>query len=898
MNRKILLTTVLLVTVFVSSTFFPVRAVIPSEITGSVSVSGSETLDHDVLVTGTLTIESTAVITFVDNTPSPAFKIIVNGTMIINGGAQINFNKDCKIQVNQGGELRVENPASQTKLIPVNYGDPQAYYSGWYGIENNQGEVLINNALIWGACYGVLQSTGGLTDIRNSTIERSGYGIRSNAGTVYLVNNNFTQNSNAVFLTNAASSLIAKNTFTNNTWSVSLVGDNNVDIRCNNFTDGNTTTIELQQGSSNDHVNISFNNFFHFRDDLNYYSPPYTTNYVIDNEGSVVTAYNCYWSNNGETITNINFNPAAPAEKYIIDYLVSPTNVIISAPMNPSIDFGVDNSPPQLVEVSPTKSAPSTPGSPVELAVVISETGWGINPSSVIIKLVKGGTEYTATVTSHLYNDRQYIFFADVELTSVGEYTWNITAEDLAGLGLEDPHNIMGPTGQKLVIATGSSPPRIPYEWKIWNPGNYHLISIPVTPFQQDHKFALGLIRPDTVIARYQNGAYVYYGDQSPVLEQFSPGKGFWVKLGLSDTIAADEVPGDPLEVNKNLTLPNLQPGWHLVGNPFNGETSLNFNRISVNYTPGNSDSDHSYLEAVADGVISYGFWGYSTPLSIYTYERTSLELWKGYWIKINQACDLNFLRNPYTFSQTKIFNWDVQLTASQIQNKDSANYFGLANKAQTGVDGFDAEKPPAIAKTFRSYFLPPNSGRGYGTDYRSASATQERWYYVVTGLVPGSARIAWSDLGSVPKNYRLILKDLKTGVQVDLRQNSSYVFVAGQETRRDFKVIMTDLASVPLQITGLKTAPNPMRARNGTTITYNLSGDAIVEARIYDWRGNQVYAFPAAVKLAGGNPQSFTWNCRNRNGRTVSRGVYILKIMARSAYSQAQVTMKMTVVN
>jgi hypothetical protein len=873
MGKRLVWVTVLgMLLVMGGANFYPVAAVISDDISGSVSVSGTETVDHDILIraTGTLTLESTAVLNFASH--NPGYKITVNGRMNINAGAKLFLDAGCEIAVQNGGILQVGGTGDRVWLVPVNYPDSPTTLEGWQGIRNTGGNVTIRNTILWGANFGVQQNLG-VTDIQDSDIQFCSSGIRSTGGNVTILKNNLTDNGHSIFLTSVTASLVCNNIFNNNTRSVVLDGNNSVDIRCNNFTDGNQTTIELLENSTNSHVNIFNNNFLHYRD---LYDPgSLNFNFIVDNKGSVITVYNCYWSNQDTPYITETAIKAAN--------LVS-ANVFAGSPASSVIDFSDDTTPPELVEVNPRQGAPGN----VNISVVISDIGWGVDPATVTVSLRKGGTTYPVPNLSHVFNNRQYVFSGVVNL-SAGDYQWSVDAYDLAHLQLTDPHHLVNNPAKILTISTSSGSVTSP----AWSKGVYHLVTIPVTPYQRDQQTVLDFTQPDSIIARYQNNQYVYYGD--PALENFAPGKGFWIKLGAGEDYKVRSIAGDCLTGDRHLT--NLQPGWYLVGNPYaNGD--LDFNHISCTYAkPSGSNLPHGYLEAVADGVIAFGFWSYGA--SDYIFEKTKLETWKGYWIQIKKDCDLNFLHYPFQGSGTSAFNWDVQLTAAQFQGSDGGNYFGLAKTSPANVSVFNSEKPPAMGTSLRTYFLAPNSNCPYGTDYRSAGTRSERWSYAVTGLVPGQASITWAGVGAVPRNYQLVMKDVKTGAQIDLRQSSSYYFTVNGETRRNFEVALTDLSSPALRISNLQASKNYFSpSRESVTIRYNLSVDATVELRINDLAGNSVYVSPAVNGYAAANLNSFVWNGRNSPGKRVASGMYYCKIVAWNSTERTSQTVKVMALN
>jgi hypothetical protein len=405
---------------------------------------------------------------------------------------------------------------------------------------------------------------------------------------------------------------VCGNQFTGNNRSVALEGENYLNLRSNTFTDANATTIYLLENSINGHVSISCNNFYHNRtgydpDNLLFF-------YIAHNQGSPVGIYDCYWSNLGTfygTVSQIvNANLIGPPDQLNNISVISPETV----PYNAS---ATDTTPPELIELSPVKALPGEIG----LNVVIQDVGWGVDPKSVSFTV--GG--HPVQGISYTYTNRQYLFTGTVTLPE-GSYSWTVQALDVAGNGMVDPRQVQNTL---LTVSSSLSNATPPLTWQSWDTGIYRLITVPVAPYLQDHYAVLGLDAPGTSIVRWQEGRYLYYGD--PELEQFAPGKGYWLRLGEGDQLKT-------ATINGNLQLQNLQvvltEGWHLIGSPF--DSALSFKRITFLYDKaGSTVKEHSYLEAVMDGYIGYGVWGYSHPN--YVCEREQLAAWEGYWIRVKK---------------------------------------------------------------------------------------------------------------------------------------------------------------------------------------------------------------------------------------------------------------------
>lgn len=849
-----------------------VQAAVPAEVgtgqTVTITIADSGTVvDHDIVVRN-------------------------GGTLIIEPGVTLKFAEPATniIKVDAGGTLRIGSlSGARAQLLPENYPAETSRLSGMKGIENS-GTLIIENALIWGASSGVDNKNSGVVEVTGSEFTRCNYGIKSNNGQIKVFNSNFNYNGDAIAVTDVSAvasqtSQICGNRFLNNNRSIHLAGRNNINIRYNNFQESfddelgqiwNGETILLDFGSNNDQVFIAYNNFDHSRtvydpENGNYY-------YIIGNNGSPVGIYDCYWKNNDVAYTTITAITNANLVGFTDEKAPNSIVAVLSPRSTPVNITGQDNDSPVLVDVSPLKARRGL----VHLTVVISDEGWGVESSSVKVKV--GGQE--ATLHSTGYNSRQYFYYLTVNLSEEGHYEWKVDAKDVAGNPLEIPSGLVG---RKLEISDKFSELWTPKAWEDFAAGTYQLITVPIYPVDTDHKQVLGMEALGSNVARWQNGSYKYYGN--PELEPIAPGRGFWIKFDASESYESKKIEGDRQLERQNYLQQTLQPGWHLIGNPF--PTDITLKHITFKTPDG---KHYSFEQAVLAGYINYGLWWFDRDR--YRFEKERLKSWTGYWLRVKKECDIVYWSTPQNVYASSITDWDVQLTVSQNNSYDGAGYFGLIRAASASIDNFDAIKPPVLSDGIKSYFVLNAAGQEFGADFRPGNTRQESWDYVVTGLTPGEAKLEWSTLNSVPPNQQLILKDLTTGKEVDLRKTNVYQFSVGGETERRFKITLTDVGQQAVTIANIRMNNNPFAPlREELVITYDLNLDATLEIKIYDWVGNLVYVYPNTAVRAG-TDLNFRWSGTNNRGKMVANGIYFCKITARAGNSQTTQVIKIAVVN
>lgn len=812
---------------------------------------------------------------------------IKSGGKLTVSGASLTFDSTSGIwgiYLEAGGALTLESGAT---LTVAGYDSAR----GWQGIINNGGNVAIQNATLQGANYAVFQNNEdalleSATVVQNSVIEYCNTGIRTAGGYLKVIENNFVNTSSTIYLDNvsryndAELSLVCGNTFTNNkgfaTPNIEFSGTNHVMVRGNTFQDSKQNILVFQSNSINDAVFIAFNNFL-------LADGGETGYYIVANDGSSpVGVYDCYWSYNGnvcDTKQEINDN----------SLINSTSGVVVYNPLAEPVS-GSDNSGPQLVETSPPAAKS---GTVVDLTLILADSGWsGLDPAFLTVNLQNKTTSAIigVTVVSVSYTNRQYLVVAKTQTTLTQEsYYWLVSARDLAGNSIQAYNQ----ADFVLSIQDDYNPASVTHDWGEWPAGEYRLITIPVNPYQKDQKTALGATAPDTTVVRWQNdslggGKYVYYGDSS--LESFAPGKGFWVKKGLTEATFAATIAGDPQNGELQLSLP---VGWYLLGNPFSAAIGL---PSRVTFIFPDSPTERDWDQAVLNGYIANGLWGYDG--SQYYLETATVEAWQGYWIRVKKACKIVFRTTDFSYLGSSANNWSMRMLVTQGGQSDGAGYFGLARGAAAGVDVFDAEKPPAITSGLKSFFIPENAAGEYGLDLRSTGSAKETWNFNVTGLTPGEARISWPGLSAVPSNYQLMLRDRADGTEVNLRGTNAYVFTVGGAAERNFEIIMTDLDSLAARITNIRMSQNPFASfRESLTVYYDLNVTAVIEIRIYDWVGNLVYVYPTG-QVSAGTGRQFVWNGRNNLGKAAANGIYFCKITARNGSSQTSQVIKIAVVN
>jgi len=159
---------------------------------------------------------------------------------------------------------------------------------------------------------------------------------------------------------------------------------------------------------------------------------------------------------------------------------------------------------------------------------------------------------------------------------------------------------------------------------------------------------------------------------------------------------------------------------------------------------------------------------------------------------------------NPFTLNN---HGWSVRLRATGGSLIDSTLMAGMFVNATNGYDlGIDHPKTPPAPSNYISAVFPRSGwtsmlGPDYERDFKSfadLSATTSSWDFTVKSDLTGNITLGASSFEDIPSTYGIILKDISTGTETNLRTDS-YTYANGSSSlTRDFRLIIGVTLSEP----------------------------------------------------------------------------------------------------
>ena len=462
----------------------------------------------------------------------------------------------------------------------------------------------------------------------------------------------------------------------------------------------------------------------------------------------------------------------------------------------------------------------------------------------------------------------------------------------------------------------------------------WRLVSFPITGGK------ISDIADDTPIQGIAGGANptaapnVYLYDDSGVFTApshvstpFGDGKGLAVYFFNNTAAGSSVLPvtldaaGSPPSGDVTVTLNPAASGATLVGNPY----------------ASNFQADATHLVYAGDGALENNihFWndGANNGLGSYSVlDRTApyiIRPWQGFWVvrgATGGASTLTFKTTGKTTSTAtgaffskelaKAANRaDLRFTLTSERSYDEAIRLSLREDATTGYDLDDAGKLLPL--------LPAYAIMGFSSNDMHKSVESLPWGLTESVTIPmqqtlvgvdGGFALAWSGMDSFSAGWDLTLHDYQTGVDTDMRADSSYSFDATAPAAKvspltlfdqlaptlqkpaaagtrfaltvnpNTGVVSTETDHTPLAFSLDQNYPNPF---NPTTIIgYTLSEAGPVSLSIYTMTGQWVATLVNESQPAGQHRHS--WDARG-----FASGVYYYRLRANGM----DVTRKMTLI-
>ncbi len=421
---------------------------------------------------------------------------------------------------------------------------------------------------------------------------------------------------------------------------------------------------------------------------------------------------------------------------------------------------------------------------------------------------------------------------------------------------------------------------------------SYNLVSI---PFFLDDGRASTVLVDDFGSADSTEWRFFEYvtADQQwieyPNTSNFEPGRAFflivsdagkYIRSGAGTTVAT--VCPDTIY---------LQPGWNLIGNPFNFNVDLDY-LLPFNFQ---------------NQLTLYSYNRQWVVLNNSLFDNPYIEPWRGYAVYVQPLDPLSpiyLLVVPKATSgqagktaaaAAAPDEWTVQITANAGLAKDEINWMGVKKNAAPEYDANDLFEPPVIGKYVSLYFphkewttLPQN----YTADYRPLAGDGYVWdFEVATARGHEMVTLNFDGMDEVPAGLDVYLIDEQLGAARNLRQNPSYSFrAASNGGKKGLRVVVgsrnyvetnsNDVTLVPVAFDLAQNFPNPFNPE--TVIRYSLPEAATVTLEIYNMLGQKVRTLVDHTQQAA-DFYSLSWNGRDDNGKALSSGMYLYRLNAGS---------------
>ena len=400
---------------------------------------------------------------------------------------------------------------------------------------------------------------------------------------------------------------------------------------------------------------------------------------------------------------------------------------------------------------------------------------------------------------------------------------------------------------------------------------SYRMISIPLEldessiESQIKEVWQLGSYETDWRLFRFPSGGTDYL--EYPDIEGFEPGKAFWVITKADFIIKAPSgkmvTTDEPFEIT-------LQPGWNDIANPWLFDI----------------DWSESYIEFPSVSI---------DDLDIYTYEGewsvpTVLEPWKGYAVYKHGASSAMIKLHPYAMGGSEKVAisrntdiWKLALKASAGLARDSYNYLGVAQGAETGWDNRDQVEPPPVGDyvsvnfPHRDWIANPYD---YTVDIRPPDSIISWNFTVKTNIPNETVNIDFEGIEKLPEGITIEIIDLDGGSTVNLANNAFDFVSLNGSTERHFRLIASSVSkpeeendnSKPENYVTATLYPNPFNPQ--TTIHYELSIPGNVIISVYNAVGQKVRVYDAGYQDRGVHEHVIT-------AHDLTSGLYFYRIDA-----------------
>ncbi|MCX7599447.1 MAG: S8 family serine peptidase [Armatimonadetes bacterium] len=463
--------------------------------------------------------------------------------------------------------------------------------------------------------------------------------------------------------------------------------------------------------------------------------------------------------------------------------------------------------------------------------------------------------------------------FTDTSVVDYTDYYYAVVALDRAG-NYDPAVTVAGP-----VCSMPNTPMTIP--------AGLRMMGAPAVPYDGDPVSFVGAGKP----FKYANwdvsgGRYYTYapGDTLTDRTKMALGRGFWLYLPADTQVLI----GGQTASSGNFST-SLRDGWVLLGNPYFADLDVGEAQIVAGTTY------MSLRAAEQNGYVSTAVWVWDPAAKTYLMKSAQwtgqaiVSQWAGFWFRAYKTCTLVLVR-PTGAAQATGGTKPVaaQAAAGEAANSTPKLDWRVRLKVQGSGGGADVDNFIAVA---RENVVPaPEPPAAPGAPRLFLRDADQEWAAVARR--PGN-RLTWrivvqpaagderswlqaDEIAGIPREYDIILRDLETGRVVDLRRCPRVEVVGAQE--RQFELSVTREAKATLTVT----AVSVRSTAGGVEVAFTLSAPAYCDIEVLNIAGRTVRRLRTGQLMASGQ-NAVVWDARGESGTPVPRGIYLVKLCARS---------------
>ncbi len=393
---------------------------------------------------------------------------------------------------------------------------------------------------------------------------------------------------------------------------------------------------------------------------------------------------------------------------------------------------------------------------------------------------------------------------------------------------------------------------------------------------------------------------YIKY--PTPPADTFHLGIGYFLAEGNQAITLSLTQPGLPASQVQpgNAFRIHLKPGWNMIGDPY--PFSINFLNCNIEDPLGGAQVQVLTAQHLANPPIGAALWTYTSGNYQLAY---TLDAYVGYWLFAFRQVDLIV---PISAQQSRAVargvgntnpvgaitgvgtsgnGWQLTLRAQAGTLASAPGIFGVAHSAAETYDLYKLNAPPAVGSQSVSLTFPhadwTNKSGDYSVDIRSANVNSHVWKFNVASNVSKQPVVLnWSGTARLPAKESLVLTDLDTNTQIDLRTRQSYTVAPGATTVRHFQLEARRSTAQTLQVLDLAARPSIGRGVSTTrtvAVSYRLTSDATVSITVTR-NGSLVRRMTLQEGKTTG-PIEALWDLKTDQGKPARPDVYMLEVRA-----------------